>query len=54
MTTLYVVQGFYGEWEDLTASTSREEADDDLRDYMINEPQCAHRIVIRQESEQNV
>lgn len=35
---LWIVQGFYGSWEDLCASTSWREARIDLKAYMDNEP----------------
>ncbi len=50
MSEYYVVQGNYGQgWEDVTASTSREEILRDLYDYDSNEPYNPHRIVTRKD-----
>mgnify|MGYP001613845421 FL=1 len=50
MATEYVVQGWYGEgWEDLTTHDNRDEAEQDLSAYFINEPQYAHKILKRSE-----
>ena len=43
---VYVVQGHYGRWEDLTESTDRKEAYGDLKSYRANEP-GAFRIIQR-------
>ena len=44
--TLYIVQGYYQGWEDLTASTTRKEARDDCKAYRENAP-GAYRVIAR-------
>lgn len=46
-TYLYVVQGFYQTWEDLTCSESKVECLCDLLAYNDNAPNTAYRIVHR-------
>ena len=47
MITEYVVQGYYGRWEDLTASDSYQDAKDDLKAYRENERGTSFRLVER-------
>lgn len=47
-TYLWVVQGFYCGWEDLTASENYREAELDLRAYRANEV-GAFRLIQRRE-----
>ena len=47
----WVVLGKYGHgWEDLTASSVREEARADLKAYRVNEPGIRHRMLRRKET----
>lgn len=46
---LYVIQGYYGTWEDETQTESLKEARQHLRAYRQNMPQYAHRIIQRRE-----
>ncbi len=50
MATEYVVQGFYPGygWLDLTVHDELNDARDDHQAYVINEPEYAHRIVVRE------
>lgn len=51
MAIIYVVQGNYGQgWEDLTAETTKSEAQERLREYNDNEPETPHRVRAREES----
>lgn len=46
----YVVQGNYGfghGWEDLTSENTKAEGLARLREYRMNEPSYAHRMIIR-------
>jgi len=43
---MYVLQGHYGKWEDLTESTDRKEVLQDIKDYRANET-GAFRIIHR-------
>lgn len=43
---MYVLQGHYGRWEDLTESTNRKEVYQDLKDYRANES-GAFRVIQR-------
>ena len=51
---LHVLQGFYGYhgWEDLCASESRREVQDNLKDYRENEG-GSYRIIKRREPNPN-
>jgi hypothetical protein len=50
---LYVLQGHYSYgWEDLTASESRKEIRQDLKDYRNNAPN-SYRIIYRRELNPN-
>jgi len=43
---VYTIQGLYfGTWEDETSETTRREAIDRLKEYRLNMPEYAHRLV---------
>ena len=43
---VYTVQGFYyGTWEDETSEENRRDAIDRLKEYRLNMPEYAHRLV---------
>jgi hypothetical protein len=46
---LYVVQGFYNGWEDLTAESTRTEARCRHREYYVNDTDTAFRVIRRRE-----
>lgn len=47
-TYLYVVQGLFNGWEDLTAAETSHEARGYLRDYRANDP-GRYRMIVRRE-----
>jgi hypothetical protein len=47
---LFVIQSNYGYgWEDTTASNCRKEMMSNLKNYRINQPKYAHRLIKRRE-----
>jgi len=46
---LYVIQGYYGTWEDETQTESLKEARQYLKEYRRNMPQYPHRMIQRRE-----
>lgn len=41
----YQIWGFYGAWEELTASNNRKESLNDLKAYRTNEPGKAFKMI---------
>lgn len=46
---LWIVQSYWGGWEDVTAADTLKEARGYLRDYRVNEPHITHRLIKRRE-----